>query len=97
DAYDKKAAVQPGFVTKGSNKATLVTGLAMRIRDHEILFRTPEVFDQLEHYVDLGNDELGATPGWCDDLISAALIAIHLTTKVHQYKAKKNQPQGRRG
>ncbi len=94
DAYDRKAAVAPGFVTKGGNKATLVTGLAMRIRDHEILFRTPDAIDQLEHYVDLGNDELGAAPGFQDDLVSAALIAIHLTTKVHQYTPKPEPPIG---
>lgn len=94
DAYDRKAAVAPGFVTKGSNKATLVTGLAMRIRDHEILFRNPDCIDQLEHYVDAGNDELKAAPGWQDDLVSAALIAIHLTTKVHQYTPKVEPPVG---
>lgn len=94
DAYDRKAAVQPGFVTGGKNKSTLVTGLAMRIRDHEILFRNPDAIDQLEHYVDLGNDVLGAAPGWQDDLVSAALIAIHLTTKVHQYQPKVEPPPG---
>lgn len=94
DAYDRKAAVQPGFVTKGSNKATLVTGLAMRIRDHEILFRNPDIIKQCEHYVDLGNDVLGAAPGWQDDLVSALLIAVHLTTKVHQYTPKPQLPPG---
>lgn len=94
DPYDKKAAAQPGFVTKGSNKATLITGLGMRLRDHEILIRNPDTIDQLEHYVDLGNGELGGAPGWNDDMVSAALIATHLSTKVHPFIPREGPPPG---
>src|SRR5262249_13392665 len=94
DPYDRKAARQPGFVTKAANKSVLVTGLSMRIRDHDVLLRPPLLLDQLEHYVDLGDGELGGEPGWNDDLVSAALIATHLSTKVHEYVLKSEPPPG---
>jgi hypothetical protein len=94
DPYDRKAAVAPGFVTKNANKATLVTGVGMRLRDHEILVRTPEAIEQLEHFVDLGNEELGAAPGWYDDFVTVLWIGVHLTTKVHQYNPKPEPPRG---
>lgn len=102
DAYDKNAAPIPGFVTKPTNKSVLVTGLEMRIRDHEILLRSPLLIGQtnvpeqgqLFTYMDLGDGELGASPGHYDDLVSATLIATHLSTKVHQFIPRDDPPPG---
>lgn len=91
DPYDKKAAAQPGFVTKATNKSVLVSDLAACIRNHEILIRTPQAIEQLQHYVDLGDGELGGASGH-DDLVSAALIAVHLSTKVHKFPPKVEPP-----
>jgi hypothetical protein len=92
DFYDKKAAGQPGFVTKATNKGILVSDLAQLIREHEILVRTPEAIEQLAHYVALDNGELCGAPGFHDDLVSALMIAVHLSTKIHQFPPRIEAP-----
>lgn len=95
DAFDKKAAGQPGYVTTDTRKSVTVTELAKAIRDHEILLRTPQLLDQLAHYMLLNNGTMGAPPSWNDDLVSALLIAVHLSTKVHLYAPVQSQsPRG---
>ena len=94
DHYSKKPAEMPGFVTKDSNKATIVAGLDYRIRDAEILLRTPLLIEQLEHFVELPNDELGAEPGYNDDLAMCAMIGVNISLKVHYYIPKPSPPPG---
>lgn len=93
-AYDKKPADVPGFVTKDSNKATIVAGLDYRIRDAEILLRTPLLLEQLEHFVELPNGELGAEPGYNDDLAMCAMIGVNTSLKVHSWMPKPAPPPG---
>lgn len=85
DAYDKRAAGKPGFHTTERNKSVMVTELAQLIFDHEILFRSDELINQLEHYMMLKNGTLGAASGFHDDLVSAAMIAVNISNKVHMY------------
>jgi hypothetical protein len=92
DPFDKKAAAKPGFATTDGNKAVLVAAAQQAIRDHEILLRTQALIDQLEHYVLLPNGNMGGAPGWNDDLVSALLIALHLSTKIHLYSAPNTEP-----
>jgi hypothetical protein len=87
DPFDKKAASKPGYATTETNKSVNVAMLQQLIRDHEILFRTDEVIDQLQHYMLLENGDMGAAADKHDDLVSAALIACHLSTKIHLYGA----------
>jgi len=94
DAYAKKPAEMPGFVTKDSNKATIVAGLDYRIRDAEILLRTPLLLEQLEHFVEMENGELGAEPGYNDDLAMCAMIGVNISLKVHYYIPKPQPPPG---
>jgi hypothetical protein len=84
DPLTKKREKIPGFLTN-HNKSSLVASLAQLIRDHEILFRSEVLFDQLNWYQELPNGKLGAPSGKKDDGVSAALIAAHLSTKVHEY------------
>jgi len=92
--YDKKPADMPGFVTKDSNKATIVAGLDYRIRDAEILLRTPLLLEQLEHFVEMEDGELGAEPGYNDDLAMCAMIGVNISLKVHYYIPKPQPPPG---
>lgn len=90
DPFDKKAAQKPGYATTDTNKSVNVSMLGALIRDHEIMFRTqgsepPMGIDQLQRYMELENGDLGAPPGENDDFVSAALIAVHLSTKIHLY------------
>lgn len=94
DAYDKKAASKPGFHTTDTNKSVNVAKLQQLIRDHEILFRTPALNDQLQHFIQLPDGTMGGSPGWNDDLVSAALIAVHLSAKVHIYPQRQEPPPG---
>jgi hypothetical protein len=94
NAYDKKPSEEPGFVTKDSNKATIVAGLDYRIRDAEILLRTPMLLEQLEHFVELENGDLGAEPGYNDDLAMCAMIGVNVSLKVHYYIPKPTPPPG---
>jgi hypothetical protein len=94
NAYDKKPAEEPGFVTKGTNKATIVAGLDYRIRDAEILLRTPLLLEQLEHFVELENGELSAEPGYNDDLAMSAMIGVNVSLKVHYWMPKPAPPPG---
>lgn len=94
DPYAKKPAEEPGFVTKDSNKATIVAGLDYRIRDAEILLRTPLLLEQLEHFIELPNGELGAEPGYNDDLAMCAMIAVNVSLKVHHWMPRPQPPPG---
>lgn len=94
DAYDKKAAGKPGYHTTDTSKSVNVAMLQQLIRDHQILFRTPALHDQLQHYVELPDGTMGGSPGWNDDLCSAAQIAVYLSTKVHQYTPRVEPPVG---
>ena len=94
NAYDKKPADEPGFVTKDSNKATIVAGLDYRIRDAEIRLRTPLLLEQLEHFVEMEDGELGAEPGYNDDLAMCAMIGVNISLKVHYYIPKPQPPPG---
>jgi hypothetical protein len=85
DHFDKKSASKPGFVTSGSNKAVLVSEVQKAIRDREILLRTDALIEQLEHYMVKSDGTLGCPSPWHDDLVSALLIAVFLSTKVHLY------------
>jgi hypothetical protein len=85
DPFDKKAARIPGFVTTAKNKSASVADLAQAIRDHEILFRSKIILDQLAHYEEKEDGTMAGATGWKDDFVSAALIAIHLSTKIHQF------------
>jgi hypothetical protein len=90
DPLSGKPDKLPGFLTN-ANKSILVVDLAQRIREHSILFRSEGLLDQLSHYVELPNGKLGGAPGYKDDFVSAALIAAHLSTKVHQYPEPKRK------
>lgn len=94
DTYAKKPADMPGFVTKDSNKATIVAGLDYRIRDAEILLRTPLLLEQLEHFVEAKDGELGAEPGYNDDLAMCAMIGVNISLKVHHWISKPEPPPG---
>jgi len=94
NAYDKKPADEPGFVTNDSNKATIVAGLDYRIREGEILLRTPLLLEQLEHFVEMEDGELGAEPGYNDDLAMCAMIGVNISLKVHYYIPKPQPPPG---
>jgi len=90
DPYDKKASQKPGYATTDTRKSTEIARLQELILKHEILFRTmgdqpPIGIDQLQHYVELENGEFSAPTGENDDFVSAALIAGHLSTKIHLY------------
>lgn len=93
-AYDKKPADMPGFITKDSNKATIVAGLDYRIRDAEILLRTPLLLEQLEHFVELENGELSAEPGYNDDLAMCAMIGVNISLKIGYYMPPPSPPPG---
>jgi hypothetical protein len=92
DPFDKRTAGKPGFSTTGTNKAVIVAAAQQAIRDHEILLRTEELLDQLEHYLLDEKGEMRGAQGWNDDLVSALLIAIHLSTKVHMFAPAKREP-----
>ncbi len=95
DPFDKKATAKPGFNTTDTNKSVMVSATQQTIRDHEILLRTPALLEQLDHYVLLPNGTMGGAPGWNDDLISALLIAVHLSTKIHMYaQPPESAPKG---
>lgn len=94
NAYDKRPADEPGFVTKDSNKATIVSGLDYRIRDGEILLRTPLLLEQLEHFVEMEDGELGAEPGHNDDLAMCAMIGVNVSLKVGYYIPPPSPPPG---
>lgn len=94
DTYSKKPAEMPGFITKDSNKATIMAGLDYRIRDGEILLRTPLLLEQLEHYIEMENGELGAEPGYNDDLVTCAMIGVNISLKVHHWMPKPAPPPG---
>ncbi|HKX29362.1 MAG TPA: hypothetical protein VJ302_16820, partial [Blastocatellia bacterium] len=85
DDYTGKRSKKPGFITNAINKSKLVADLAQIIRDRGILFRSPALLEQLAHYQELPNGTLGAPSGWHDDFASAALIAVHLSTKIHHF------------
>jgi hypothetical protein len=89
DQYTNKRAKIPGFVTTAVNKSKMVADLAQMIRDHAVLFRSPGLIDpvkgQLIHYEEKKDGSLGGAQGWKDDFVSAALIAVCLASKVHQY------------
>jgi hypothetical protein len=92
DDYDKKATLKPGFHTNDTKKSVLVSHMQQLIRDHEVLFRTEQIHDQLEHYMLLPDGKMGGAQGWNDDLVSASLIAVHLSTKVHLFPARVPPP-----
>lgn len=81
----------PGFVTHAHNKSGLITFLAEDIRNHAILFRTPNLIQQLKGYQELPNGKFGPAPGskHKDDFVSAAMIARYLKTQIHRYVAPK--------
>ncbi len=92
DAFDKKAASRPGYHTTDTNKSVNVSVVQQLVKDHEILLRTPLLLDQLQHYMLLPNGMMGGAVGWKDDYVSALLIAVHLSSKVHQYPPKVELP-----
>jgi hypothetical protein len=91
DLFDKKAAPKPGFNTNKTNKGVLVSDLNALLREHAILFRTPLIIEQLQSYSELDNGELGAVSGH-DDLVSAAMIAVHLSQRVHAFPPRVEPP-----
>jgi hypothetical protein len=94
DPYDKKAAPRPGFVTHERNRGTIITGLDLRIRNGEILLRTPLLLEQLEHFVELENGDMGAEPGYNDDLAMAAMIGVNASLRVYEQVIREGPPPG---
>lgn len=94
DLYDKKEATKPGFNSTDKTKSAIVTLTQQAIRDREILFRTPALLEQLQAYMLQANGKMGGV-GMHDDLVSAAMLAVFLSTKVHMYEpATKRAPKG---
>ena len=92
--YGKAYDDQPGFVTEGSNKGVIITGLDYRIREGDILLRTPALLTELEHFVELENGELGAEPGYTDDLAMCAMIGANVSLRIQHWRAKERPPAG---
>ncbi len=92
--YGKEPDIQPGFVTGPSNKGVIVTGLDYRIREGDILLRTPLLLEQLEHYVELDNGDLGAEPGYNDDLAMCAMIGANISLRVRHWTPRETPPPG---
>lgn len=94
DPYDKKAAPRPGFVTHDRNRGAMITGLDLRIRNGEILLRTPLLLEQLEHFVELENGDMGAEPGYHDDLAMSAMIGVNASLRVYEQVIREGPPPG---
>src|SRR5262245_5848188 len=75
----------PGFITSAVNKSKLIADLSQDIRDHLVLFRSPELIKQLGSYQELPNGKFGGAPGTKDDFVSAALIGRYMTKHIHRY------------
>lgn len=88
DPLTHKRDKTPGFLTN-ANKSILVSDLAQLIRDHQIIFRSEGLWDQLSHFQERDDGKLKGAPGCKDDFVSAALIAAFLTTKVHSFQQPK--------
>lgn len=92
--YGKAYDDQPGFVTEGSNKGVIVTGLDYRIREGDILLRSPALLSELEHYVELETGELGAEPGYSDDLAMCAMIGANVSLRIQHWRPRETPPPG---
>jgi len=92
--YGKAYDDQPGFVTEGSNKGVIITGLDYRIREGDILLRTPALLTELEHFVELENGELGAEPGYTDDLAMCAMIGANVSLRIQHWRPRETPPPG---
>ena len=92
DFYDKKTPARPGFVTTARNKSALVSDLSTCIRNHEILVRSAHAIEQLRHYMDLGDGKLGGAPGFHDDMVSALMIGVYLSSRVHEFPPRVEPP-----
>src|SRR5215813_2401172 len=92
--YGKAYDDQPGFVTEGSNKGVIITGLDYRVREGDILLRTPALLTELEHFVELENGELGAEPGYTDDLAMCAMIGANVSLRIQHWRPRETPPPG---
>jgi hypothetical protein len=90
--YDKekdKTILKPGWLTSSKTKPIMIADLEEAIRVGTFRFASPKLLSELRVYSYNENGSMGAQPGYHDDLVIAAAIALQVRKyKPYQVKAQ---------